>query len=203
MKKLIVILIIILTSIFTLNMASATQLYFDPVDQSYNTGDILYYDLYADIDTDDAIMGFGFDLSFDGGATFISGPGDSGSYLTFDNFTGNTAYFYYEPLFDDGDTISGWRALFDPDISGIGILLGTFEFTAHALGLENITLDADDLGPFGIEGLVQGKINGEGFMPNIPIATASPVPIPEPGTIFLLGFGFIGLIGFKKRVLKG
>jgi hypothetical protein len=171
------------------------MLYFNPTDRPYHIGDTLYYDLYADIDEDDAIMGFGFDLSFDGGATFISTPGDSGSSLTFDNFTGNSDYFYYEPLFDDGDTISGWRTLFEPDVYGTGIRLGTFEFTAFALGTETFMLDADDLGPFGTEGLVQGKIGGEGIMPNRPSASAHYVP--EPYTWLLLLILLPGLIRKK------
>ena len=186
--------------IFTVSLASATHLYFDPTDQIYNVGDTLAYDLYADIDIEDAIMGFGFDLSFDGGTTYISTPGDSGSYLTFDSFTGNSSLFTYFAAFDDGDTISGWRTLFEADVSGSGILLGTFEFIANDLGIETITLGANDLGMSGAEGLVRGFTAtnpGGAFMPNILTATASPVP--EPGTILLFTTGLAGFVGFRKR----
>ena len=190
--------------IFTINIASATHLYFGPTDQTYNVGDTLAYDLYADIDIEDAIMGFGFDLSFDQGSTYISNPGDSGSYPTFDSFTGNSNLFYYEPFFDDGDTISGWRTFLEPDVSGLGIKLGTFSFTANALGIETITLGADSLGQTGAEGLVRGfsaTNPGGAFMPNIPTAIAAPVP--EPGTILLVATGLIGLAGFRKKLRKG
>lgn len=97
MRKAILILSLIgVMFLFTTNKATASLLYFDPIDQLYNIGDTLTYELYADIDAADAIMGFGFDLSFDGGTTFITSPGDSGSYLTFDGFTGNSSLFYYD-----------------------------------------------------------------------------------------------------------
>ncbi len=203
MRKLIILLCTIAVSLsFFVNKASATRIYFDPVDHIFDIGDTLFYDLYADIDTADAIMGFGFDLSFDEGATFITSPGDSGPYLTFTSFTGNPALFTYVYTFDDGDTISGWRTLFEPDMSGIGILLGRFECSVIALGTETITLGADSLGITGSEGLVRGFTAtnpGGAFMPNTPTATASPVP--EPASCVLLLFGFAGMLGVKKKYI--
>lgn len=190
--------------LFAINNASASMLYFNPVGQTYTIiGETLTYDLYANIDAKDAIMGFGFDLSFNGGTSSVSGPGAYGDYLTFDSFTGNSDYFYYNALFDDGDTINGWRAFFDPDISGTGIRLGTFTFTTHATGgIETITLLADDLGPLGTEGLVQGKVGGVAFLPNIATATATSTtaPVPEPATCLLFLCGLVGAVGIKKKI---
>lgn len=185
--------------------AFATQIFIEPQGQIFNVGDTLNYDFYADIDADDAIMGFGFDFSFDGGNTFITGPGESGSSLTFDSFTPNAALgFSYDPFFDsDGDTISGFLGPLDPDVSGTGINLGTFEFTAFALAQETIYLGADDIGsPFSTEGLVPGftAISFDSFLPNT--ATASAAPVPEPTTMLLLGTGLVGITGFRKKQRK-
>ena len=179
----------------------ATHLYFDPLDQLYGLGDTISLDLYADIDEADAILGFGFDLSFDNGTTYVSGPGDSGDYLTFTGFDFNSALFVFS-FWDDGDTISGEVPIFDPYVWG-DILLGTFNFvapTSNPIGLETIYLGANDLGPFGAEGLVQGAIGGTAFIPNNP--TASMSPVPEPGTIFLVSAGLIGLAGIRKKFGK-
>lgn len=202
------IILTLLCLAFTLvpSPATATSLWFDPVEQLYDFGDTLNIDLYADIDADDAIMGFGFDLSFDAGTTFVSGPGDSGSALTFQNFSPNSMLgFSYDPFYDsDGDTISGFLGFFDPDVSGTSLKLGSFEFTAFALNAESIFLSADDIGSdTSVEGLVPGftALDFDSILPNNP--TASAAPVPEPATVLLVASGLIGFVGLRKKIFVG
>lgn len=181
-----------------------TSLWFEPVDQTYSLGDTIYVDLYADILEVDAVFGFGFDLSFDGGSTFVN-IGDDGSYLTFTDFQVNTAYFQFDelfpPLWDDGDTIAGEVAFGEPDVWGDDILLGTFTFLAPVtgtIGLESIYLGplADDYGIFGEEGL----LGFTALMPNNPEATVAPVP--EPATFLLFGSGLSALAALRRKKKK-
>lgn len=181
-----------------------TQLWFEPVNQSYSSGDTIYVDLYADILELDAIFGFSFDLSFDGGNTFVSSVGDTGSYLTFSGFVANSTYFdtFLPPLWDDGDTIAAEVLLPDPLVWGDDILLGTFSFTSPAvgpLGVETISLypAAGDYGIFGDEGLLGSS---SALMPNNPSATVAPVP--EPATMLLFGTGLTALVGLRRKVRK-
>lgn len=183
--------------------SSATQLWFEPADRLFDVGDTFTIDLYADIDANDAIMGFGFDLSFDAGTSFVSGPGDSGSALTFTSFTPNSmSGFSYDLLYDsDGDTISGFLEPFDPDVSGNSLKLGSFEFTAFSLCTESILLSADDIGTsFSVEGLVPGSTasHTDSILPNNP--TASATPIPEPATLLLVSCGLVGFAGLRKKL---
>ncbi len=191
--------------------SNATWLRLEPGSQTYDYGDTIKVDLYADIDESDAIFGFGFDLSFDNGTSNVS-LGDAGDYLTFTDFEVNDVLFSHDPLFpplwEDGDTISGELPIpIDPlapmpeFVWGTNTLLGTFSFTAPTvgvLGTETISLYplAGDYGWLGDEGL----LGVTALMPNSPTATMA--PIPEPSTMVLFGTGLITLLGVRRKARK-
>lgn len=194
----------IIVSFGQVGICSATQLYFSEGREYYDYGDTLTYELYADIDSWEGILGFNFDLSFDRGTSYVSGPSSPGSDLTeftFSRFSVSDR-FNFGSMWDDGDTISG-MASFNDIVFGEKILLGTFTFLAPAsgaLGIQTITLGApgiDDLfSPDGLIGL------GETYMPNMPSLTVNPFPVnpvPEPGTVLLLASGLAGLAVIRGR----
>lgn len=202
-KFILILAALVVAFVFSSNPVSATAIWFDPVDQQYDVGDTIAIDLYADIDQADAVFGFSFDLSFDGGATYISGPGESGSYLTFTGFTVNSVLFDdpFVPLWDDGDGIAGSIDIFSPDVWGTNLLLGTFYFDATGtdpIGVEEIYLGpaAGDYGLLGEEGL----LGATALMSNNPTASVSPVP--EPSMMLLVCTGLMGLAGVRRKCGK-
>lgn len=198
-----VLTLLLLTPLASNADSVTSSLRFSPINQIYSAGDTIYVDLYADILEADAIFGFSFDLSFDGGITFISSVGDGGTYLIYSGFALNGSLFETPslPLFDDGDSISGLVPLFDDDVWGNNIKLGTFSFsapTSGVLGVETITLypAVGNYGNWGEEGLIGQRA----FMPNNP--TVQIAPVPEPATMFLFGTGLATLFGLRRKVRK-
>ena len=53
-----------------------------------------------------------------------------------------------------------------------------------------------------LSGPVKGKKDKGTFAPFSHDADAPSIPIPKPGTLFLLGFGLIGIVGFTRKRFK-
>ena len=84
-------------------------------------------------------------------------------------------------------------------VGGDDILLATMSFTAQSEGNHTIGILSDifDLNE-GLITFIDGQIDITTDI-NIHVAAA---PIPEPGTIFLLGLGFLGIIGINRHKIS-
>lgn len=160
-----------------------------PVD----VGDAFTVDILADINPADGLLGWGLDLDF------------QSSYLTLTDTQVNTALWTQPVNSDDG--LAG-NTLSFPPVSGANFLLATLSFEAIADGTANLSLGTDDPlleGFMFLSGSADVTYQNSSIIinpSNNPGPGPGPAPVPEPATMFLLGFGLVGLAGVSRKKFK-
>lgn len=181
----------------TLNAAVIRLL---PVIQNVNVGQVFHVEIRADIDTTEAILGYGFDLT-------TLGP----SNVTLSTFSPG-ASFADDPVFlaplSDADGIrgaSGGDLFSGVPVAGVNILLGTLNLVALNTGQVDIGIGADDLNFLFTEGLIFADINLPNSLPQVDTvriivsgATPTPTPVLEPPTLLIFALGLLMLTKIRQ-----
>ena len=177
-------------------MANAALIHLQPGTQNVNVGQLFQVEIRADIDTAEAILGFGFDLtssgssnvtlsSFNPGAGFADDPTFLAPLSDADKIRGAS----------NGDLVSG------VPVSGANILLGTLILRALTAGDVDLGLGADDLSFFFTEGLIHEDVNLPNSLPPIDkarIVVSNGGPVPEPPALFIFSLGIL-VLGWVRR----
>lgn len=171
----------------------ATVITLFPASTTAVVGSPLNLGVWADIDSSDEIIAYGFDLSLTGDGALI-----------FNGFTPGGAFADDQSLalLSDTDGIrgaSGGDLVFGPAVSGSAVLLGTLMFTASGPGSVAVSLGGDDLAGSFTEGLIPADASRSNFLPPISGASITVVPVPVPGALPLFVSGVAALALWKNR----
>lgn len=159
------------------------------LDTNIRVGESFDVEVWVDGDglpASEELLAFGFDTV------------TSGTLFSYDSYTIESGFFDASDPFNS-DNVAG--SVF-PGIPDNNVLLATLSFTAISDGTDTLQVlgIADGLfyGLFyeNVNTFVQSDFNIN-IMTDINVA-----PVPEPATIFLLGFGLIGLIWFRRKNIK-
>lgn len=173
---------------FGVRAAQATVMVnIDPVTYA-NVGSTFNVNINADVAANEALVGWGFDLLFDSTQLRL-------------NSASSSPYWDLVPVSPNPNNLTALLLANpnspDPGLSGTGLLLATLNFTCLGPGTSplGISVDSTDL--------TQGFMTFDGQYASWQANTASIVqgsaPVPEPGTMILLGFGMFALAIFGKR----
>ncbi|MBT1077085.1 cohesin domain-containing protein [Geobacter grbiciae] len=179
MKRLIALLLLVAALAFAPH-AEAFSLSLEPASQTIAVGDTATYTLgvsdFSAIFFTDYTVALSFDssiLSFDS-ANFITGTGTA-------TFPGSPGFFLLEGVSLLTDPVSAPLDLVSLTFTGIG--LGTTDLIIA----DNTFADLGTLDLFGADTVSDAQAN------------VVPGPIPEPGTLILLGAGLAGLAVWRRR----
>jgi hypothetical protein len=159
---------------------------FSETDVEVQVNDTFTLDLYVTVTAPvDSILAWGLDLDL-----------SSSSLLNLNSFTLGTDFINIDGLDDGIGGASPTAPLF-----GSNILLGSFEFTALAVGDTIASTSNND--PL-FEGFVTTRIytptEFNSASANISVADSSAVAVPEPATLGFFIIGALALFGLRRKV---
>lgn len=188
MKKFILFFVAV-NSVFLISAGAlhALSLGFTPQDTVVFVGDSFNVDIVADIESTEAIIGWGLDLGYDT------------TQLSWDSVTVGSLW---TPLSGDGDGLGGLfpPPLFPPTgVWGSDVLLASLEFSCLDIGISSLDLSVTP-GDW-TEGFAIDPNLGGGFT-DWDYTAGSVSNVPEPATMLLLGSGIAGLAAFRRKFKK-
>jgi len=135
---------------------------------------------------------------------------DSIGYIIIDALSGNAVFDVWNPETVNGTKIYGtpgsdWGIEFGYNLDNYGVLSDVANITVTYSNLVGVGHDpVDPVDPVGdLYGQLKIEFGAGGFLPTNYLSfqadTDSVAPVPEPGTMLLLGLGLAGLIGYNRK----